>query len=99
MKKPIRATGNYVILKLVKVKKDEKTKGGILLVNNKEKYKAIVFDIGPDVKDVNFKEGDNVVFNEYDKKAVDVDDDIYIIVQAKSVMAVLDNSKIVIEER
>ena len=86
----IKATNNYVVLKLEKVIEQEKTPSGILLVKNDEKYNAFIHSIGPDAKLKGFELGNNVIFNEYDKKVVEIDKQIYVIVKDISVMAVVD---------
>jgi co-chaperonin GroES (HSP10) len=77
---------NYVLLKLVKVD-DEKRASGLIMVGGKDRYDAIVDSIGPEAKG-EFKAGDVVVFNEYDKKVIERNNITYILVQDKSVMAV-----------
>lgn len=101
----VRATGNYVVLEFVKVVKDlyEKRKGSSLLLPtgdlaggegpsaSKESYKAVVYDIGPDVENPTYKTGDEVVFNQYDMKQVENDEgQLFGVIQGHSVMAVLE---------
>ena len=77
---------NYVLLKLVKVD-DEKRESGLILVGGKDRYDAIVEEIGLEAKG-EFKIGDVVVFNEYDKKVIERNNVTYILIQDRSVMAV-----------
>jgi len=103
--KEVRATGNYVVLEFIKVKKDlfEKKKGSNLLLPTgelagenspsatKETYKAVVHDIGPDVENPTYEVGNEVVFNQYDMKQVENDEGrLFGVVQGHSVMAVLE---------
>jgi len=77
---------NFVLLKLIKVD-DEKSKSGLIIVGGKDRYDAIVELKGPEAKG-DFKVGDVVVFNEYDKKIIERSNITYIIVQDKSIMAI-----------
>jgi len=86
----IQAANNYVILRLEKVKEVGHTKSGILLVNKDEKYNAYIDSIGTNAKVEGFKIGDNVIFNEYDKKVVEINEKIYVILKDISIMAVVD---------
>jgi co-chaperonin GroES (HSP10) len=78
--------GNYVVLEAKKVP-PKTTPNGIIVPDigkeRKDLYEAYIFAIGPEVKEVKFKVGDRVVFNQYDSKIVEKDG-----VQDKSIMAV-----------
>jgi len=103
--KEVKATGNYVVLEFIKVKKDlfeKKGNSNLLLPTGdlggesnagatKETYKAVIYDIGPDVENPTYKAGDEVVFNQYDMKQVENDDGkLFGVVQGHSIMAVLE---------
>lgn len=101
MKEIIRAVGNMVLLKFKEVKASDVSKGGIIKVKldigPKEKpiYRGYVLGIGDNVdrSKIQFKEGDAVIWNDYDCKSfkLDVDDEespIYGLVKAESIWAV-----------
>ena len=66
----------------------EKTKSGILLGEAKEQPAyAVVESVGPDVKSV--KKGDKIVFKEYSTTEIKLNDENYIIVEEKDILATL----------
>ncbi len=78
-----------VILKKEKVEKETKTASGIILTeNNKKPSYAIVVAIGPDVE-TEFKINDKVIYKEYSGSNVVVDDEEYVIVEDKDILAIL----------
>jgi len=100
--KEIKAKGKFVVLKFEKVDDGMFKKKGSLLIpsvstsNPQEnasqkdttRWRAFIFDIGPDVENPSYKIGDMVVFNNYDIKYVGSDDDnTFGIVQGHNIMA------------
>lgn len=89
----VKAVGNYVVLKFISVERELYRKRGEIWVpgeGDSEAFKAVVHHIGPEVSEPVFKVGDEVVFNQYDMKAVgDEDGDKYGIVQGHNIMAIL----------
>lgn len=89
--KSIKATGDYVVLKVVKTKIEDtkKTKSGIILPNqpnaaaetnvNGERVVAAFYvdSIGPvvDITKYGFKKGDEVIANQYDLQYMGTPDD------------------------
>lgn len=66
----------------------EKTAGGILLGDTKEKPAyAIVEAVGPDVSAV--KKGDKIVYKEYSTTEVKVEKEEYIILKEEDILATL----------
>lgn len=108
--KNIKATGNYVVLKMVVKDQDEgmykKKKSGLYVPNQEEEQAApagggkmqldhaLVHEVGPDVKDPGFKVGDKVVFNEYDIKYVGRKENMFGITKAESIMATYEDEEI-----
>jgi co-chaperonin GroES (HSP10) len=87
---------HYVLIEFVKrEERENKTKGGLYLPNQDDKsekgvspgkYDFVVKEVGPEVEDV--KVGDHVIFNEYDMKGLQNDDEeMFAIVQEQSIMA------------
>jgi co-chaperonin GroES (HSP10) len=92
--KDLKPCGNYVLLEFFEGKNsiENKTSGGLFLPNEKkEPDYAVVLSVGDAVylKNVEFKIGDKVFFNEYDaKKIQDFDTDrMFILVQVQNIMA------------
>lgn len=66
----------------------EKTAGGILLGDTKEKPAyAVVESVGPEVKSV--KKGDKIVYKEYSTTEVKVENIEYIILKEEDILATL----------
>ena len=66
----------------------EKTAGGILLGDTKEKPAyAIVEAVGPEVSAV--KKGDKIVYKEYSTTEIKIDDKDYIILKEEDVLATM----------
>lgn len=89
-KKDFTACKDYVILKLVKLP-PKLSEGGIIIPESaqkeKDKYEAVVYDIGETKEPATFKIGDKVVFNQYDTKNVDRHGNYYVVCRAVSIMA------------
>lgn len=86
MLKPLH--GN-VVLKKEKAEKEVKTASGIILNDTKNvPCYASVIAIGPDSK-ANIKEHDKVVYKEYSGTNVMLEDEEYIIIDAKDILAVI----------
>lgn len=92
--KDVKAVGRFVVLKFISVERELFRKRGDIWVpgdGEKETFKALIHDIGPEVENPSFKVGDEVIFNQYDMKGVeDKDDNRFGIVQGDSVMAILE---------
>lgn len=80
-----------VILKKEKAEKETKTASGIILTdNNKNKPSyATVVAIGPETE-TNLELNDKVVYKEYSGTDVKLDEEEYIIVEDKDILAILD---------
>ena len=67
----------------------EKTASGLLLPSDsKEKPSfAVVTAVGPDVKSI--KKGDTILYKEYSTTSVKVDDEDYLILDEKDILATL----------
>ena len=98
--KNFKPKANYVLIRFQKKSNDErKTKSGLVLpqmdnsssnVATPSKYDFIVQAVGPDVKTINV--GDYVIFNEYDMKGLQDDEDVgYGICKEESVFATYEN--------
>jgi chaperonin GroES len=81
--------GDRVLIK--PIKEEEKTEGGIVLPDSaKEKpMKAEVIAVGEgeDVKDLDLKPGDKVIYSKYSGTEVKMDDEEYIIIDADDILA------------
>lgn len=73
------------------IKEEEKTEGGIVLPDSaKEKpMKAEVIAIGDgdDVKDMDIKVGDRVIYSKYSGTEIKIDEEEYIIIDAEDILA------------
>jgi len=73
------------------IKEEEKTEGGIVLPDSaKEKpMKAEVIAIGDgdDVKDMDIKVGDKVIYSKYSGTEIKIDEEEYIIIDAEDILA------------
>ncbi len=80
-----------VILKKEKAEKETKTASGIILTdNNKNKPSyATVVAIGPETE-VCLELNDKVVYKQYSGTDIKLDDDEYVIVEDKDILAILD---------
>ena len=77
---------DYVLLK--KEKEEKTTASGIILTSGKEKSKlAVVASIGADVKEAGYACGDKVLYKEYSGTKVTVDDQDYIVIDEKDIIA------------
>ena len=92
--KDIQPCGEMVLLKFYEVKKDifKTNSSGIITFNQsandeKQKYYALVEALGPDVKNVTFKVGDRVFYNDYDLKTFGDDETTYGMLKASSIWA------------
>lgn len=82
----IKPLSNRVVAK--KEQALEKTKSGILLGEAKEAPAyAVVESVGPEVKDI--KKGDKIIFKDYTGTEVKLDDENYIIVEDKDILATI----------
>lgn len=82
--KPLK---DRIVAKLDKPK--EKTESGLLLPSDsKEKPAyAVVESVGPEVKEV--KKDDKIIYKEYSSTPVKIDDEEYIILEEKDILATL----------
>ena len=96
--KKFHPKGEYVLIYFSKKgdESEKKTKSGIVLPYQEEdsstkgvspgKYDFVIHELGPDVKGV--KVGDKVIFNEYDMKGLQDDDEyMYALTKESSIMA------------
>ena len=85
----VRPLGNRLLIK--PIKEEEKTEGGIVLPDSaKEKpMKAEVVAVGDgeDVKDMDLKVGDKVIYSKYSGTEIKIDDEEYIIIDAEDILA------------
>lgn len=81
--------GNRLLIK--PIKEEEKTEGGIVLPDSaKEKpMKAEVVAVGDgeDVKDLDIKVGDKVIYSKYSGTEIKIEDEEYIIIDAEDILA------------
>lgn len=84
----LQPLGNRVILKAVEA--EEKTSSGIILPGGaKEKpQEAVVVTVGK-MEDESPKEGDRVIYSQYAGTTVKVEDEEFIIVDQKDILAVV----------
>ena len=99
--KDIKATGEFVVLKMVVKKQNDdfkQKKSGLYVPNQPSEQTstgggkieldyAVVHEVGPNVEDDSFKVGDRVIFNDYDIKYVGSEKNMYGITKAGSIMA------------
>ena len=84
----IKPIGNRVLVKRIEV--EEKTKGGIIIPDTaKEKTHQGKVEAVGDGKDVPVAVGDNVMFESYAGTEVKVNDESYLIMDVKDLLAVL----------
>jgi chaperonin GroES len=78
---------NHVVAK--KEKAATKTASGLLLpdTNKEETAYAVVESVGPDAK--NIKVGDKIIYKEYSTTLVKIENNDYIIVEDKDILATL----------
>lgn len=85
----ITPVGERVILKPVKA--EEKTKGGIYIPESakEEKKEAVVISVGTDKngKKLPLNEGDKVIYGGYGYNKIKVNDEEYIIIDFKDILA------------
>lgn len=82
----IKPLSNRVVAK--KEQAQEKTKSGILLGEAKESPAyAVVESVGPEVKDI--KKGDKILYKDYSATEIKLDDEKYIIVEDKDILAII----------
>ena len=88
----IKPIGERVLLKLIK--KEEKTKSGILLSskssNTDTKNEAEVVALGKGEKLEGIKIGDKVIFNKFSGNEIEDGDIKYLIVNADDILAVIE---------
>lgn len=88
----IRPIGERVLLKLIK--KEEKTKSGILLSskssNTDTQNYAEIVALGKGEKLEGLKIGNKVVFNKFSGNEIEDEDVKYLIVNAEDILAVID---------
>ena len=88
----IKPIGERVLLK--PIKKEEKTKSGILLSskssNTDTQNQAEVIDLGKGEKLEGIKVGDKVVFNKFSGNEIEDGDIKYLIVNADDILAVIE---------
>lgn len=84
----LQPLGNRVILKAVEA--EEKTSSGIILPGGaKEKpQEAVVIAVGR-MEDESPKEGDRVIYSQYAGTTVKVEDEEFIIVEQKDILAIV----------
>jgi len=89
----IRAVGNHVVLELISVERELFRKRGQIYVPSEdaeETFRPIVYNIGKDVEDPDFKVGDEVTFNPYDMKGVSGEEGRkFVVTRDISIMAVV----------
>ena len=85
----IKPIGERVLIKPVKV--EEKTKGGIYIPESakEEKKEGIVVAVGSfkDGKELPLKKGDHILYGGYSSDEFEIDDEKYIILEFKDVLA------------
>ncbi|MBQ8992067.1 co-chaperone GroES [Candidatus Saccharibacteria bacterium] len=82
----IKPLSNRVVAKLEQPQ--EKTASGLLLGTAKEDPAyAVVEAVGPDVKTI--KKGDKILYKEFSTSKVKVDDEDYIILEEKDILATI----------
>ena len=87
----LRPLGERVVLQHQKA--EEKTQSGIILPNSaKEKpQEAVVIAVGSDAKEkMQVKEGDKVIYSQYAGTEVKLEDEEYVIVSQKDIIAIVD---------
>jgi len=79
---------------LVQEFKDETEHGGIVLpegVDSDQDYlKAEVLEVGTDEKEIKVKRGDRVLLNSFSAKKLKLEDQEYLIVKSKDILALLE---------
>lgn len=85
----IKPIGERVLLK--HLKKQEVTKGGIYIPDSarQEKKEGIVLAVGTfeDGKELPLKEGDHVIYGGYQSDEIEIDEENYIFVDYKDILA------------
>ena len=85
----IRPLGERVLIK--QTKQEETTKSGIVLPDTASKEKPIIGEvtaIGEAIKEI--KIGDKVIYEKYAGTEVKDNDDVYLLLEVKNVLAVVD---------
>ncbi|MEM3405899.1 MAG: co-chaperone GroES [Candidatus Pacearchaeota archaeon] len=85
----IQPIGERVLLKIEK-QKEEKTKSGLYLPKSDEdKKEGIVMEVGKDKegKDLPLKKGDKVLYSGYSNEEIEIDNEKYVIVEFKDIIA------------
>lgn len=83
----IKPLGKRVVLK--EIKKEEKTKSGLILAGEKEEtQKATVIEIGAKVKNIN--KDDKVYYKKYSGTKVEFDNEEYIIIDSEDILAIIE---------
>ncbi len=84
----IKPVGKRVLIK--PVKEEERTRGGIYIPETaKEKRKqGIVVEVGNiEEKELPIKEGDTILYTGYSSEELEIDDEKYLILEAKDIIA------------
>lgn len=91
----IRPIGERVLLK--HQKKEEVTKGGIYIPESakQEKKEGIVIAVGTfeNGKELPLKQGDHVIYGEYQADEIEIDDEKYVFVDFKDILATIVDEK------
>lgn len=89
----IKPIGERVLVKPVKTK--EKTEGGIYIPEEakEEKKQAIIEEVGTkkDNEELPLKKGDKILYGGFSSEEFELDDEKYLIIDLKDVLAVLED--------
>ncbi len=73
------------------IKEEEKTEGGIVLPDSAKekpmKAKVVAIGDGDDVKDMDIKVGDKVIYSKYSGTEIKIDEEEHIIIDAEDILA------------
>ena len=89
----VKPIGERVLIKIEKLK-EEKTKSGIYLPkSNEEKKQGIIEKIGTnkDGKSLPLNEGDRVLYSGYSHEEIEIENEKYVIVEFKDIIAKLED--------
>ena len=85
----IKPLGERVLIK--QTKQEETTKSGIVLPDTASKERPIIGEVaavGADIKDI--KVGDKVIYEKYAGTEVKDNDDLYLLLEKKNVLAIVE---------
>jgi len=73
------------------IKEEEKTEGGIVLPDSEKekpmKAEVIAVGEGEDIKDLDLKVGDKVIYSKYSGTEIKINDEEHIIIDAEDILA------------